>query len=124
MFLKLFFILLVSFPLFAKQSSARIDTSSTNITVNFNGTNGFVPLASMQQIQVLQVDNRTATEIAVNCSTVSGTAPSDTSTNNVYINAGQTWSTGYGELMASACYVRSMSGTISSGVIVVSVGGY
>lgn len=120
----LFLALLLTIPAFAKVTSARIDTSSTNITIHFNGTNGLVPLASMQVIKSAMIDNRSASEIVVNCSTTSGTVPSDSSQYNVYIAANEAWVFPDDSLFASACYIRSFSGTISSGIIVISAVGY
>lgn len=117
--------LLFCVPVFAKVTSARIDTSSTNLTTHYNGTNGLVVMAPMSVINSVMIDNRSASEIVVNCSTSLYTgAPSDSSLFNVYVNANEAWVFPDDSRFGSACYVRSFSGTISSGIVVISAVGF
>lgn len=103
----------------------RVDTSTSNLSSSFPTTAQVSgpPTA----IVMAQVDNSTASEIEVNCSSTS--VPSSNSTNSIYVAGNTAWETPTGvsaiiPALAKSCWVRSISGTISSGIIRISIWGY
>lgn len=108
----------------------RVDTSSTNLTTSFptKPQIGFNIKGPANAISVIQVYNGSSSEIEVNCS--SATAPSSLSTTSVYVPG----TTGYQSIAPSVsqvsypfgntCFLRAVSGTISSGVITLIAWGY
>lgn len=116
-------LLFLSPLLYAVPHSQRIDSSATNIPTAFAATSDS-KLANITSIigpKILCVDNRSAKEVAVNCSSVANTVPSDTASSNVYVAATNAACFDNPGLKAD-CYVRSMAGSvISSGIVVVTV---
>lgn len=101
--------------------SQRVNSSTTNIPAAFSADSGskMANLTAIGNPQTLCVENRSATEVAVNCSTVGSILPTDT-TQNLYINASSAacWDNAF---IKGDCYLRSMGSAISSGVVVVTV---
>lgn len=95
-------------------SGVRLDSSSTNIATSFSNSVK-ISLASLDKISTIVVDNRTATEIAVNC-TSNSSAPSDNDLSNFYVNASQAIALDH-VFLGTNCYLRSMGSTISSGIV-------
>lgn len=124
---KIFLLLsLLTLPVFGFQTSARIDLSSTNINTHFGGPNGLVPfpLNFSSFIQTVQVDNtRNANEIVINCNTLTIIVPDDSSGFNFYVAPGLTWSFPPITPFGKTCYIRSLSGTLSSGIVIISATG-
>lgn len=119
--LTLLFIFLSSLS-FARPHSQRIDSSSTNIPTSYTSasTSKMTNLTGIRNPQTICIDNRSATEVAVNCSVATNTVPSDTSANNIYVNATNAACIDNAQLNAD-CYIRSMGSAISSGIVVVTV---
>lgn len=129
---KLFLLFLFTIPLLARADvfTARIDTSATNLSSSFSGTNGAVlfenagVVVNPRVINTIYIDNRQGNEIIVNCSTGPSLIPIDSSVHNISVAGNESWSlpdaTGFG----NACYIRTFSGTLSSGIIVITAIGY
>lgn len=105
--------------------SSRIDTSSTNLTTSYL----LVPLPTVSgktkrplTVERIQVDNRTSSsEVAVNCSATTSVAPAN-DIGAVWVAGGETYSTG--PLKAgNDCWIKSQTGTISSGIVTVLIQG-
>ncbi len=104
----------------------RVDTSSTNLSSSF--TNAPQLLGPPTAISTIQVYNGSASEIEVNCSSTA--KPGSLATNSIFVPG----TTGYQSIAPSVslvtvpfekmCYIRSVSGTISSGVIELVAWGY
>lgn len=106
----------------ARVASKRLDTSATNLTAHFADASGAITAinnANFQSIDTLMIDNRSSSEIVVNCSSTLGVVPSDTSIANIYVNANESWSLPDSTGFTRYCYWRSFSGTISSGIVVI-----
>ena len=104
--------------------SQRVDSSVFAIPPNFGSSvnTALANLNNLSNITTICADNRTAVEIAVNCSSHSSTTnpsvPSDSSTGNIYVNAGQSTCLDNPSVKGD-CYIRSMNGSsISSGIFV------
>lgn len=110
------------------QSSVRIDASSTSIPTSFAGTNGYVALAHLSLINTVTLNNRGSNEVVGNCSSLTQTPPDDNSLQNFYVAPGESWTlvnfVPYGSLsFGKYCYIRSFSGTITTGIFVFSTTG-
>lgn len=102
--------------------SKRIDTSSSNIPTSFSSasTSKLANLTGLTSPKIIYIDNRSGTEVAVNCSSATGTVPSDTSANNIYVDT-LTKVVLDNPGTKADCYIRSMGSAISSGIVVVTV---
>lgn len=113
--------LILSMVCFARPYSQRIDSSTTNIPAAFGpgSDSKMANLTGIRNPQTVCAENRSATEIAINCSTFASVTPTDT-TQNLYINAAGSacWDNAF---IKGDCYIRSMGSAISSGVVVVTV---
>lgn len=114
---------LFCFNLNAAPHSQRIDSSSTNIPTAFSSasTSKLANITGVLGPKILCVDNRSAVEVAVNCSgATSNTVPSDSASSNVYVNATQA-ACFDSPMVKGTCYIRSMGSAISSGIVVVTL---
>lgn len=102
--------------------TVRINSATTNIPTAFGQGSNSLVLQNIRNMRGVYIENRTAGEIAVNCSTSSGKTPS--SQQDIYVNAASAWSIGDAGL-GNACYIRSNTGSaITSAVVVITaVGG-
>lgn len=116
-FLFLFIGLILPSIAFGTVFTARVDAASTTIPSS-PGTALVIP--GIRQIDTVLIDNRTAAEIVVNCT---GTAATG-SVNNMYIGNGEAWAFPDKAGFASACVLWGFAGTISTGVVVISVIGH
>ncbi len=66
------------------------------------------------KFSAMQIDNRTGGEIEVNCSR--STVPGSNSIDSFYVDAYTSWVTPKGINLDRNCWVRSVSGSLSSGV--------
>lgn len=120
-------LMILSPPLLATLNpiTYRVDTSTSNLAPTFPvgpQLSGFP-----NSIVMVQIDNQSASEIEVNCT--SPTQPSSNSTNSLYVAGNTAWETPTGiplllSPLGKQCWMRSLSGTISSGVIRLSAWGY
>lgn len=110
------YLLLLLIPLFVFASSAytyRVDTSGSNLAATFPSS---AQLTGPQvAFDAIQVDNSTGSEIEVNCS--EGSQPSSNSSDSFYVAGNTTWSTPPKSGLGKKCWMRSISGTISTGII-------
>lgn len=114
----LFLALLLPHLAFGRVASIRLDTSAVNLTASFADASGPVGLPVFKSLDTLMIDNQSASEIVVNCSAGLGVIPSNSSTANIYIQGHETWSMPDLAGFTPYCYWRAKSGTISSGLIV------
>jgi len=123
-FVGLVMALMLAMPAFGQVFSVRVDASINNIPTSYSGTNGQV-LTGMTQIVSVLIDNRSGSEVAMNCT--GGTSlpvPADSSIHNVYANTLETWAIDNSN-GGNICYLRSMSGTaITTGIVVITATGY
>ncbi len=103
--------------------TVRIDASATNIPTSFSTASTSKVLAGVRSMVSILIDNRSATEVAVNCSAGPTTAPSDSTNNNIYVATLQRWAIDNANL-SGTCYIRSMGSAITTGVVVITVTGY
>lgn len=102
----------------------RLDTSSTNLVATFP----LIPQLTgpANAIAVFQVSNGSSSEIEVNCS--SSSKPGLNSSNSVYVPGSTAYQSPITSLVVvpyvNICWMRSVSGTISSGVIEITAVGY
>lgn len=114
---KLFILAAIPFLIAAGPINYRLDTSSTNLAATFANS---PVLSATTNFANIQVDNQTASEIAINCSSV--LKPSVNATPEIRI-AGYTAyePPSYLDMIpypfGQNCWLRSYSGTISSGII-------
>lgn len=115
------FFTILSITAFPFPHSQRIDSSSTTIPAAFDvgSVSKMANLTAIKTPQTLCVDNRSAVEVAVNCSTANSVLPTNTAY-NIYVNASQGVCFD-GPIIKGDCYIRSMGSAISSGVVVVTV---
>lgn len=111
--MKLLLALLLVLPTLANAApwTYRVDTGTSTLTSSF----GAAQLTGPRQITSVQIDNGTVGEIEVNCS--NGVTPSSLSANSMYVGASTTLSTPESSSLGSVCFVRSVSGNLSGGVI-------
>jgi hypothetical protein len=120
-----FLLLIVTFCTIAfgsNPSTYRVDTSSSNLVATFpNSAQLSGPLTAFS---VVQVFNGSGSEIEVNCS--QATKPSSNASNSFYVPASMGFqtvssvpsgSTAIKYPLSNVCWMRSVSGTISSGII-------
>lgn len=122
----LLLILILPSLVMARVVTQRIDTSVVSLTSSFADSSGPLTVinnGALKSLDSMMIDNNAAGEIVVNCSTALGHVPSDTSLANVYIQAKEAWVMPDDAGFTTYCYIRSYSGTISSGVIVVTAVG-
>lgn len=110
----LLLVLLVCSCSHAEPWTYRQNTASVNLAATFTT----LPMLSgpSTKFSAMQIDNRTAGEIEVNCSR--GSVPGSNSTDSFYVDAYSAWVTPRGINLDRQCWLRSVSGTLSSGVIV------
>jgi len=113
---------------FANPWTYRLDTSSVNLAPTF-GTTPILGVGAtagtstdLHKILLMQVDNNSTSEIEVNCATFA-TPPSSNAINSIYVEGNTTWSGMNNTSLGNRCYWRSVSGTISSGIILLTVWG-
>lgn len=126
---KILLLLLLSLTAFANPWTYRVDTGSSNLGADFLSPvltgvspNTSAPLVYGPSVgfKSIQVYNATSGEIEVNCSRGDGYHPlaSTDYLDSFYVPASTGWSTPETQpSLGRACYVRSKSGTLSSGVI-------
>ncbi len=121
------FLLLLLIPIisYANPFTYRVDTSTTNIAATFPTTAQVS--GPTNAIVMAQVDNSTGSEIEVNCTKL--TTPSSNSVDSFYVSGNTAWETPVGvssiiPALGKYCWVRSVSGTISSGILRITVWGY
>lgn len=110
--------LAVAVPAFADIYTARIDASSTTITT----APMLVPgLTSLRSIKTILVKNRSAGEVAVNCSTSSARTP--VALHNIYADTTEGWAIDAANL-GNACFINSNTGSdLTLGIVVITVVG-
>lgn len=116
-------ILFLCAPSFADLICARIDASVNNLATTFSTSASSLILSGVRQARGLLVDNRIASEIAVNCSSSSTVAPSNSASGTLFV-AGAVSSVptqwhiiGEGVTLSGNCYVRTNTGSpVSSGI--------
>lgn len=110
-------ILLISLSAFSAPYTYRVDTSSTNLAATF--PTGAQLAGPSAHIFSVDISNGSSSEIEVNCSSV--TQPSVNAVSSIYVPASSSYSSPINSLLpypfAKVCWIRSVSGTISSGVI-------
>lgn len=120
----------VSISAQARLSSVRVDAAVTNLTAVNNLPNNKVLVNTvLQQVEGVAIDNRSAAEVVVNCPGVrtNDTAdplPETNSVENIYIGPGSTFTLDNalpGRI--KYCFIRTISGTLSSGIITITVKG-
>ena len=113
----LFALLLVCNAAFANVYSVRINASTSNIPTAFSTSAASLVLQGVLRVSGIVIDNRTSTEIAVNCSGNASVAPSSTSNNNIYVANGTIMSLPVATNLNGVCYVQSMGSAITSGIV-------
>lgn len=110
-------LLMFSSNCFADVACVRIDTSVNTIPTTYSTASTSLVLQGVRQARTMVVDNRQASEVAVNCSAGPNTAPSNTGSNVVYVAGSTAWVLDAVNL-SGYCYVRSNSGSaITSGIV-------
>lgn len=98
--------------------SVRVDASVNNIPTAFSTAAGSKVIQGVPNVRSILIDNRSSSEIAVNCQSGSTTAPT-TQTANIYV-AGTTQVAIDNAYLNTTCYIRSMTGgAISSGTVAI-----
>ena len=119
-------ILLIALPGFCAQYAFnyRQDFSSSSLSATFPSSPQFTGPAS--RFAAIDAVNTSEVDIEINCNSTS--QPSSNASNSWYIPAGFSWSMPITALVAypalNTCYLRSTSGTISSGVLTINAEGY
>lgn len=120
----LLFLSICSFSFGAPPWTYRVDTASANMVATFPN----VPQVSgpANAISSFDVSNASGSEIEVNCS--SATKPTALSTASVFVPPNTSYSSPVNTILPTpllkVCWIRSVAGTISSGVIEVVAWGY
>lgn len=112
------------FPARAAIFSVRVNAASTNIPTAFSTSSASRVLTGVRNLRAILIDNRTSSEIAINCQATSAAAPSDTAFTNMYV-AGTSQIAIDDAFLNDTCYIRSMTGSaITTGTFVImAVGG-
>lgn len=123
-FIFFLFAIIFSQSAFGTLFSARIDFSVTNVSSSFAGANSAISLPGIRRIKSIQADNsRSSNELVLNCNTTPGVVPSNSSLSNIPIAPGETISTPDDIGGNTACYIRTFSGTASTGIFTIIVNG-
>lgn len=108
----------------------RLDTSATNLAATFTtvpqiGSPTYV-VGPPTAIVMVQVNNPSTSELEVNCS--AATTPSANQQGSFYVPASTAYQTPYTSAvqlpLGKYCWVRSYTGTISTGIIEIVAWGY
>lgn len=125
LFLLAIFTFLLPISAFGRVATYRLDTSGTNLTASFADASGPVYwitgtglVSPFKSLDSIIIDNESGAEIVVNCSGGIASIPSNTSLANIYVQTKQAWALDNAGL-TPYCYIRAKSGTISSGLVVV-----
>ena len=94
---------------------ARLDTSVTNITSSFQA----LSMGTPNNIDAIFVDNRSAIEIGINCTTRSSKVAPTGTFQTMYVNASTSRIIPFKVGLGSVCWVKSMGATISTGIVIV-----
>lgn len=118
------FLLLFPILSYASPWTSRVNAASTNIAATFP----LVPqVTATNGLSAVQVDNQTASELEVNCTSL--TKPASDTITSFYVAGYTVWETPANMNLVpyplgKYCWYRSVSGTISTGVVRVTGWGY
>lgn len=119
-FLVLAALLAFQHPAMGDVYTVRINAATTNIPTAYGQGSNSLVLQGIRNIRSIFIDNRTAGEIAVNCSSTAGITPTAT-LQDIYVNATNAWAIDNAYL-GNACYIRSNTGSaIATAVVVITV---
>ena len=97
----------------------RVDASTSNIPTSFSSGATSQVITGVLRVRSVLIDNRSSSEIAINCSTGATVVPADTANTNMYV-AGTSQIAIDDALTGGTCYIRSMTGSpISTGTLVI-----
>lgn len=114
-FMRLFLLLFLSSLALANPWTNRKDLSSSNLAATF-GTGANQILTGPQiGFKAVQVDNLGTGEIEINCT--QGSTPSSNSADSWYVAAGEGWGSPDNTPLGKKCWWRSVSGTLSTGIL-------
>lgn len=118
---KILLLFLLPTSVFATPQSKRINAATNSIPQSFSTAAGSLLLSEMKNPIGLTLDNQTGTEIEVNCSHAGNDVPNSSEGGSLWIKANtQQVLNGFTGL-SQDCYARSMGGTISSGIFILTV---
>lgn len=117
---KLLFTLIAISATVGYGATKRINAANTNIPGTYSTAAGSLVLSELKNPKSLFIDNRTGTEIEVNCTHNHNVLPQASEKNAIYVNASSNWVIDQPRAMlGSACYIRSIGSTISTGIVVI-----
>ena len=101
-------------------ATKRINAAVNNIPGSYSTAAGSLFLSELSNPKSIFIDNRTGTEIEVNCTKNHNALPLSSERNAIYVNASSSWVMDQPRSsLGSACYVRSVGATISTGIVVI-----
>lgn len=119
----IFVLLLLASPAFANLFCVRVNAASNNIPTAFSTGAASLVLQGVRQPTAVFVENRTTSEIAINCSASATSAPAATGSNVLYVNASNAWAIDSTYLTGN-CYIESNTGSaITTGVVQICLSG-
>lgn len=119
---------LLSLTLIAQPYTVRVDASSTNIPTTFSTASTSRILQNIPFANSAFIDNtQIAGELVVNCQASNTVAPSNSSQQNLFIQANQAWVVDHPYFNGNgpaSCFIRSNTGSaITTGIFVLTLTG-